>query len=182
MNIQKTILKFTSVASVVGFLSLSGPAQAALFNFSYTLNGGSVLSGTIDGTLQGDNNTVVVNNIINPLFNGTPALAINSVDSYFGYFNNSGESPIVSLDGSLMDLFACSANCRDAFIFDTTGFFAPSFYNSTPSYGDGYEGYVADRWSLTPQNVQSVPEPTSVFGLLGVGALGATLKRRKKEV
>ncbi|MEA5509728.1 PEP-CTERM sorting domain-containing protein [Crocosphaera sp. UHCC 0190] len=159
-------------ATAISLTAFTSPAQAALFNFSYTLIGGDVLSGMLDGDVQGDGDTVSVNSISMPLFNG-----VAGPDLPFVVSNSAGPSlpATVSFSGSVMDIIACTnSDCGDGFLFDG------SMYISGVSYGDAFEPYNPNNWSLTAKATEAVPEPGSVVALLGLG-LGALALNGKKQ-
>ena len=71
------------VLGAVAVMAASAPAQAVLLNASYTLQGG-VLTMVFDGTVQGDGDTIVINSMFAPKFNGvTPAMVRSGVFSRF---------------------------------------------------------------------------------------------------
>ena len=68
-----------------------GVAQATtLYNFSYDASFGTI-SGQILGTLQGDNNTIVVGSVVDfAKFNGTPGPSLQSIRSISNVVLHSG--------------------------------------------------------------------------------------------
>ena len=61
-----------SMASGLSLLVAAMPAQAAVFDFNYTLGGGDVVSGVMTGTLLVDGVTVVVSAVTASFLNGVP--------------------------------------------------------------------------------------------------------------
>ena len=171
-----TVATAAGAALSVGLMNVN-PAEAASFNFSYTLQNGSILSGMLDGDVQADNDTVFVTSISMPTFNGVAGPGLPFVSSWIGYFTQTG-NPTVSISGSLMDILACTSPvCFDGFLFDGSGaVFGIPLYNSGVSYGAAFETYDSSKWQLT---AKSVPEPASVLGLLAMGALGVASKLKK---
>jgi len=179
------------IAAALGLAFVMPQAEAALFNFSYTTEGGDVLAGQLDGTLQGDNNTVIVNSILDFVtFNGVNGASLASVRSEVAFsneidFNNAppGLLPSVTLNGSVMDLTACEFSpCSDV----AFGFF---FWANTPiavfpsskfagSFSHSLEEYNPDHWHLSP--VQAVPVPAAIW-LFGSGLAGLFGMRRKRN-
>ena len=103
----RTIL---SAAVLVVAIASVRPAQAGLitYDFSYTLTGGDVFSGTLDGTLQADNNTVVISAITSAAFDGTSFPPLPYLNSFTASQGGVGD-PLASLNGSVMDFIACNA-------------------------------------------------------------------------
>jgi hypothetical protein len=163
----------TALALTIGLLSV-GPAEAVTwrYNFSYEQVFGSVISGEIVGTLQADDDTVLVSEIRNPLFDGLPAPALPVIDSVTNVFDNPTQ-PVpatVSLSGAVMDLFVCTDNAC------SSGFFLDDFsgvHFAGGAYGNVLEAYDPARWSLTP-----VPLPAALPMLAaGIAALGLMRRR-----
>ena len=151
-------------------------AHASPFNFSYTrTTDNKVLVGQLDGTLQPDGNTVVVNSILNaPSLSGNPGVTLPFVRSTdFANFGTAGLSPKASLNGSFMDFFAYSNNTSNGgsgFAFAAGDRSAATFgRNGSPFVGfDGVYGlttggnttgfaedFVASRWTLSPTAIAS---------------------------
>jgi hypothetical protein len=168
------------IAAAMG-LALSVPAaQATLFDFSYELAGGDILAGQVEGVLQGDNNSVVVSSVLDfATFNGIPGPSLPFVESLDEYFGLGGPlDPIFTLDGSFMDLIACTnSGCFDGFLFAAGSAYAAvvgvPLYNSGISFGAAYEPFDAGRWTL-----QAVPLPATL-PLLLIGAAGIRFARRR---
>jgi len=173
------------IAAALGLAFVMPQAEAALFNFSYTSEGGDVLAGQLDGTLQGDNNTVIVNSILDfATFNGVNGASLPSVRSEVDFlFDIPGLLPSVTLNGSVMDLITCEfSNCSGVGF----GFF---FWANTPiaafpssKFGSAFvpalEEYNPDHWHLSP--VQAVPVPAAIW-LFGSGLAGLFGMRRKRN-
>ncbi|MCS6812242.1 MAG: hypothetical protein NZ772_01520 [Cyanobacteria bacterium] len=161
-----TLLRFASVTiaslarTALGLgisLSIMGiePVDAASFRFSYTLEAGDILSGTLEGNLQGDGNTVVVSSITSPSFNNVlgPSLPVTrSFVQAFHSFGSSSAPATVSLNGLVMDILTCSnAFCLNGFAIDGGGtLFGSPIYIASTAYGTGFsEPYNPARWQLT---------------------------------
>jgi hypothetical protein len=127
--------------------------------------------------LQADNSTVVVSGIAGSAqLNGTPVMALPFFQSIIDYVaHTSFHQPVVTLDGSVMDLVACgTAQCSEGMGFESSGVFAYPFVITTPAFGSlNYEPYQASNWNLSP-----VPEISSLL-LMGLGlTLLIGLRRR----
>src|SRR6516165_99552 len=94
-------------------------AQAASYDFSYTASWG-VVSGTIIGVLQPDNNTIDVTAIVNPEFDGAPGPAVPVITTLANFFSRPGPTvPEITLDGTNDNVLACTTPaCDDGFFFD----------------------------------------------------------------
>lgn len=177
-------MKKTLIAAALGLACVIPQAEASLFNFSYTLAGGDVIAGQVDGTLQADNNTLVVNSVLDfATFNGVdgPSLPfVSSTDTFLGV--TPGLSPTLTLDGSFLDFVTCTdAACSDGFSFNAGNAFALIFaggvpvYNSGTSFGNGIEPFNIANWNI---QAAAVPTPAAIW-LLGSGLLGLFGMRKK---
>jgi hypothetical protein len=147
-------------------------AKAALFDFSYNFSTGQV-AGKLDGTLQGDRNTVFITSFSNLTFNGSPALNVPFIDSVSNNIFSSGNPPATSLNGIFQDFVACDTpSCSDGFALFSDGPTAAS----GPSFGSANdESYNSLNWSLTPV---PVPGPLPLLG--AAAAFGWSRKLRKR--
>ena len=180
---MKTLLAQIAIATTAGTVMSLGAingAEAASFNFSYTLENGDILSGMLEGEVQSDGDTVFVSEILMPMFNGVPGIELPFVQSFIEQITGTLRNPTVSFSGSAMDIVTCdSPDCIDGFGFDGNGvLIGSSIYSGGLSYGDLAEPYNSDRWQLSSKDV---PEPASVLGLLAVGALGAASKAKNAK-
>lgn len=163
------------------------PPPVTLFDFSYQLANGDILAGQLEGTLQADNNTIVVSSI--PDFvtlNGVPGPSlplVESVDEF--YVAGSGLNPVVTLDGSFMDFIACNnlIACDDALVFAVGNLVSVSFhggdplYQAGPSFGGTLEDYIQENWSITV-----VPEPEAyAMMLVGLVLIGVAIRLRTRN-
>ena len=113
-------------------------ADATQWDFSYVDTVGTI-SGRIDGTLQGDANTIFVSSLSGLQFNGTPGPALPFLVSATTALSGIPVPLTLSLDGSANDIIACSTDTTslgcsdDGFAFAPVGFLVPVFA-SGPAY------------------------------------------------
>jgi hypothetical protein len=151
-----------------------------LFNFSYTIDNGSfdtVVSGQFEGTLQPDNNTVIVSAVPNFEIDGTSPFSIGFVESVAENFGGGAPAdPTVTFDGSFMDIVGCSTSaCDEFFFFD----FNTSY--STQEYQDSLNNqnpFDSSRYTLTAASSTAVPEPATILGTLAALGFGGVFKGR----
>ncbi len=176
------------VLKTFALLALSaGGLQADILTFSYTMSSGDVLAGKLDGTLQADGNTFVVDGVIQPTtFDGNPGPPLSfvgSVDNFFFGIPFPGAAQ-VTVDGTFMDFLACdSAGCpNDGYAFlagDATADIFGSTFVGGPSYGNTQEAFVAADWQASVL-VESTPEPDSVLLLLTVLGIAGYLRLQRR--
>jgi hypothetical protein len=173
-------MKITKFAAVAALAFSAASAQAvSTYNFSYASAFGT-LSGQLTGTLQADNNTIVVDSFVDFVtFNSVPGPSLTFVNSFSGFMSMIVEPGYVSLDGTAMDLLTCtSAICNDGFLFivnpvDPT----QGTYSAGESFGADGEQFDAANWSI---GLAGVPEPASwALMVAGFGLSGAALRRRR---
>lgn len=174
----RPILCATTVAMTGLALALTGPtapAQATEITFSYDFaSTGSTLSGTVDGTLLGNNNGFIVETINSLAVDGAavdlPTIS-SADDAYLGVAD-----PIeITLDGSYLNIFGTDGS--DAFLF-SVGDVANYGVAATRGYGGATnpEDYVQANWQAS---VQGIPEPSSVVLMLTPLGLLARCRRTR---
>lgn len=170
----------TLIAAAISMLMLMHQAEAATFSFSYNISSGSTLSGLLDGILQADNNTVVVNSIQDFVtLNGVDWPALPFVSSMDVKNNLTvGLSPTFTLDGSFMDLVACTSSaCNDGFVFAANSLTSSrTGANLFESSTGGVDEFDPDEWQL--RAVNNVPT-AATLPLLTLGVAAMAFARRK---
>ncbi len=166
---NKFLISTAITLTALNISNLTQSAYGASFNFSYTLQGGDVVSGMLDGTIESDNDTVIVDDLINSMFNDE-VIELPYLDSAIGYFTGNLFAPIVSFSGENIDMIACdSSQCDDGFFFDTFGVtFGVPAYSSGISFGNVSEVYNLGNWSLTEKT--TTPESTSILAFVLLGS------------
>ncbi len=160
-------------------------ANASTMTFNYTFSDSSILQGTLDGTVQGDSDTVFINSFGAVNYFGTDFSSIELTDFVsVSDFPLGALQPLVSISGNLMDVFVCpngfsSGNCGFAI---ESGFF---FNNGSVGVGDGlgntvFENFDAANWNLNA-STSPVPAPAAVW-LFGSGLMGLLGVRKKAKL
>lgn len=177
-------LSATAGAALIA-VGMAGAARAASFNFSYTLDNGSILKGTLEGDVQADGDRVFVSSVTNTSFNGIASPDLPFVQSIIRFLGGSSDSVTVSFSGQHMDIMASTqSDGGDGFLFESVGkVYGMPVYVSGHSFGSKIEEYKPDRWQLTSSasNSASVNEPGATLGLLVFGAIGTGLMLQRKQ-
>jgi hypothetical protein len=167
-------------------LLLSMQAHATAFSFSYTFADQSTVTGTLQGDLAGD----YVNNIsdLHVFFNNVaftgPLLAAgyNSVTQQFG----AAGSAVLSTNAALNNFIFADQDPTSA--AQASNYF---YFINDPAYGQeafavnykmdtgtsALDNPAAGAWSLVAQSAE-VPEPSSIFLVLGALSVLAVARRR----
>lgn len=170
---------FHALIIASAFAASAVPAQT--FDFSYITSNG-VLNGTAVGTLQSDNNSVVVTSLVadftptGGVAAGVPLLPLGGRVLVGG-----GGIPTLSLNGLNNSISACTTlACSDGFIIVPANVLGPiPLYNGGPSYGFSFQPFNAANWSMQQVSTGAIPEPSSWMMLIaGFGLVGAVLRRR----
>lgn len=171
-------IQVLAAAAAITAAGLSAPAYASLFNVSYTISTGGMVEFTVDGTLQGDGDTVVVNSLpTTPTFDGV-APALGAVSGFLSVTDaDNGLAPgdpgvvpaALSLSGWTLDFVFFNDHDLDGFGFET------GWYESGDSYGDVDEPFNQSKWSMAP----AVPLPAALPLMVGGLALLGFVARRR---
>ena len=184
-NLFKLAMTYWNTVAILPLLlSLaSGTSRADILSFTYhSPDLGSLLSGTMNGTFEPDDNTFVVTSM-GPLdLDGAPAPALPFVDSPDNFLGIGPALPTVTLNASFMDLFACTDNtCSDGFLFG-----GPSFGNTTSLFdANGWSAAGTDD-DTSPGDGESAPvfaatpEPSSLWLGLTAVALALAVRRHRR--
>ncbi|MEQ9353744.1 PEP-CTERM sorting domain-containing protein [Coleofasciculus sp. F4-SAH-05] len=182
ITILKQGLAVIAGTTLISFAS-AGRATAADFRFSFTNSSGNI-PGTVEGLIEGlpmDSGglPVAASNI--SITSAPPALA-TAIDANYRLDNqnkfiiDSGQIIFADFDNFFNpDGFALGLALNSGFSNFLT---AP--YNFSRRVEDSSRSVTFTPVLATPASAQSVPEPTSVLGLIGVGVLvsGSARKRR----
>lgn len=195
-----------SLAAAMLLAAGSFSANAALYDFSYTasfnksVNGDPAsavnltFSGTVDGTLQGDGNTVVVSDIVSVTIDGHSFTDLINDGTFTTYLNTGvtfDNAGTLTLDGSLFNLVGAD-DTTSSYLELYSGYAAMTVYYSSPIYTDYTTALPFNSsWTMALQStgggggggggpISAVPEPASALLMLaGVPLLMA--KRRKAK-
>jgi hypothetical protein len=185
---NSTMMRAAAVAAVLA--TTSGAADAAIYNLSYTTLGGDILTLDVDGTLHVDGDTLLVNALLNVMFNDNAGPVMEFFMSVTEIDSGVIKPASFSLTGYGSDIFACNTSaCNDFFFFAPPNypvFGAPTvdadFFRSGPSFGSANEAVDPSRYSLRLADEQPLPAvPLPAGGLLLLsGMAGMAALRRKR--
>jgi hypothetical protein len=184
-------MKKTLIAASFGVALFLPQAEAGLYNFSYNFDG-NILEGKVDGTLQGDNNTVAVNSIQTLTFNGEarPALPdVHNADHLYsvvlyptifplqpGFPDET--APWLTLDGSYMNLVLCQlGDCDNGVNINAGNSLATLFNGPFIAAGTSY-GYTHTNFAQADWHMSAVPLPATL-PLFASGIAALVWRRRK---
>jgi hypothetical protein len=161
--------------------AIGSSAHATTYNYSYQFGSGDLLTGTLEGSLQGDANTINVSaaslpSIAGNLFPAASNMLISDDGITLG-------SAVVTLNGSLMNFGVVNTALGNGFNLHNdagvpvsfAGFALPSGIASKLIYG---ELFNPGAWSIKAADVSTVPLPASLLMLL-TGLGGLLVVRRK---
>ena len=181
MKLLKTLALSTALALT------SFAASAETFNFSYTFNDASVLTGSLTGVLNGlfiDNVADVHVTLNGNEFSGAPlyAAAWNAASQSW----DNAIAPIISTNSALNNFIFADANVPTDFGVSNYFYFTNDSINGAQAFANNLNtGDIAQdapvtngSWSIAV--AAPVPEPESFAMLLvGLGLIGAAVRRRQ---
>ncbi len=189
---MKTMMRTLLVAAGLIGAGSAVQANAATFNFTYTLADGNILGGSFNGALAADGNTFTTAAAATDklTYNGaTLTINPNYYESYTA-FSQGGTSTaggaILTLDGSVGDFIYYNGDTgQGADIIVNAGF----GYSNGKNIGTfGFSGlrdkpFVAANFRANVAGVAAVPEPaTWAMMLVGFGLMGTTMRYRRRSI
>jgi hypothetical protein len=166
----------TGAAVALACSAAPGSVQAATFHFSDTFGSGDVVTGSFDGTVNGNLITGLSN--ISVSLNG---VAFSSNGALFGssYIDHQWQSggAVASFDGTANNFMFVDADYPNSQSYTEYFYDIPNYFgNGSEAWaynGNAYPGpgYTASDSSGGSWKVSGVPEPASMV-LLGAGLLG----------
>lgn len=179
--------KIFRLLALLSAVVASSAAQAATYNYSYSFTGGSVVSGSFDGTASGNlitglsNITASLNSVA---FNGSGSLYGSRWDNSISNWASGGA--VASFDGTQNNFLFIDVDYPNSFSW-TNYFYAIPYGTATTSLDYSClagcaqlatDTYNATHWSLTGGN--ATPEPESLL-LVALALLGVVATRRKSK-
>lgn len=168
-----------------GLLAISAAANAASYAFQYTMLDHTLITGSFDGTANG--NLVEDISKLAIAINGVALPNSGNLYSYSADADMIVNGAKISFDGRSTSLFAFDQPVASG---SFTAIFALGGFNGgdtdainytmpgLDSNGEGNGNYSASRWNLS--TVSAVPEPATYAMLVGgLALLGAAARRRK---
>lgn len=173
--------KVIGVGLIAGISCLvANPAQAALFNFSYTFDESgdtvdvpTIFQGMVEGTPDGNNLLDPTITMFDVIQNGdfdNPVASFTDEEFILKNFTFNGSGVLIASDGfSLLGAVALEEG-------DAASYLDANFVFTT-------EDFAAERWTLTAKTAESVPEGNmsvvSWLALAGIGGLSVKYGKRK---
>ncbi len=160
---------------------LASSAHAAMFNYSFTGDNGGVVTGTFNGTANGNlitNLSNITANLNGNAFNGSGNLFGSSYDANSWTSWTSGGA-VASFDGLqnnflFIDVDYPNNQNWSNYFYSVSNVYQSYAYLSSP-YSYAHGNSTTANWQVTATNV---PEPSSVI-LFGLGLMALVRFRRK---
>ncbi len=188
---QKLIV--TATASVLGLTAIAAnSAQAASFEFNYNFLSGNTLSGTVDGDLQTDGDTVRNLTKLRASYSGAPeqifsfaSFSINQLSfsgrdlNFYGFVAPppASTTPIDDFGFALLDDGALNSATVGIFSVSSNGISFPFGTRQAEA-----EIFSPERWTLTQETAQPVPEPSTALGLSIFVLVGWLTKKKLRTL
>lgn len=190
-------LTLTSTGTIVGLALFSlCPIQAATFNFSYEFESGETLSGTVDGKVQADGDTVTNLTHLSATFSSLNGFTLTEIPPLAPFIQFSFCAPECTLSISGMKPFSFFGTDFSG-VGEGLGFLF-SIRSVDPVFAAGitviepnaagfpvpflaFETFSTNRWQVKELPVTSVPEPAMPLGFATVFILAAITKKNKTK-
>jgi hypothetical protein len=178
LNVLKTKSSLKIAACVLAglaTLAAARPARADIIDLTYTFNNGNTVALALGGNLQSDGNTFDVSSVQSFAVNGNAVADPFTVASTDSLYAGVTTGPIVTVNGSYLDLFITDTLTGNVFAFAvgdvTSQYIGNTVGASVALGGDGGE----DVFQLSAFDPSVVPEPGSLPLLASMLALTALL-------
>lgn len=159
---------------------LASTAQASLFNYSYTGDNGSVVTGSFNGTANGNLITGlsdITANLNGNAYNGSGNLFGSAWNASIGNWASGGA--VVSFDGSQNNFLFIDVDYPNSYSWSNYFYSVSNVYENYAYMGSPYNSTSGNsttaNWQVTATNV---PEPSAVI-LFGLGLIALARFRRK---
>lgn len=193
--------KALCILGLISALAASSASQATLFNYSYTFESGNTVSGSFDGTANGNLITNLSNIFVsldNVALNGSGNLFGSHYDYNYGFVSGGA---VASFDGTQNNFLFIDADFPNSYNYTNyfyqigqsgTNLTDQSYaynasngnyaYDYPANYGYTGHNYSSSRWSINGQSqaTAQVPEPAPL-ALMAIGLLGTIVVRRKMK-
>ncbi|MCA2655196.1 PEP-CTERM sorting domain-containing protein [Microcystis sp. M061S2] len=193
--VSKAIMSLkTSLAgatAAIGLTALAYPAQAALYNLTYThgtpVGNPITFSAKLTGTASGQ--VITVTGFSDAKYNGFSFPSWTYLDTYTGYLvgPSTPGSGVVSLDNSVTNITFGTADFSQIVAFGPAGGTVGNSviftsFGFDPTFGADTNSGEETLGTLTVTEIsqQPIPEPSAVVALLGLG-LGALASKVRKQ-